>query len=112
MAVGHHWIMQEWLSEVWSAALISLTGRLGFVIAYDLVTLGLFLLIWLRARELGPAHGLTLGVGVLLAGMVAYPILGPRSQMQSSCWRRWYCWWWTGSCDAAARSPSGCPRCS
>jgi hypothetical protein len=83
MAVGHHWIMQEWLSEVWSAALISLTGRLGFVIAYDLVTLGLFLLIWLRARELGPAHGLTLGVGVLLAGMVAYPILGPRSQMQS-----------------------------
>jgi hypothetical protein len=83
MAVGHHWIMQEWLSEVWSAALIALTGRLGFVVVYELITLGLFLLIWLRARELGSAHGLTLGVGVLLAGVVAYPILGPRSQMQS-----------------------------
>jgi hypothetical protein len=32
---------------------------------------------------LGPAHGVTLAVGILLAGLVAYPILGPRSQMDS-----------------------------
>ncbi len=83
MAVGHHWVMQEWLSELWSAALMAVTGRMGFVVAYELITLGLFLVIWLRARELGPAHGLTVGLGLVLAGLVAYPILGPRSQMQS-----------------------------
>ncbi|HVB14034.1 MAG TPA: hypothetical protein VNH38_04675 [Candidatus Dormibacteraeota bacterium] len=83
MAVGRHWVMQEWVSEVWMAAVAAATGRLGVVIVYELVTLTLFLLIWLRARELGPAQGTTLGVGILLAGLVAYPILGPRSQMDS-----------------------------
>lgn len=83
MAIGHHWVMQEWLSEVWMAAVTASTGRLGFVVASELITLALLLLIWLRARELGPAHGLTVGVGVLVAGVTAYPILGPRSQMES-----------------------------
>ncbi|MGH7641543.1 MAG: hypothetical protein ACRENX_00740 [Candidatus Dormibacteria bacterium] len=83
MAVGRHWVMQEWLSESWMAAVAAASGRLGVVIVYELITLALFLLIWLRARELGPAHGLTLAVGILLAGLVAYPILGPRSQMDS-----------------------------
>ncbi len=83
MAHGHHWVMQEWLSEVWGAAVVAAGGRLGFVIAYELITLGLLLLIWLRARELGPAHGLTLGVGVLVAALAAFPIFGPRSQMES-----------------------------
>ncbi|MGH7609351.1 MAG: hypothetical protein ACREOD_05330 [Candidatus Dormibacteria bacterium] len=83
MAQGHHWVMQEWLSEVWGAAVVALGGRLGFVIAYELITLALLLLIWLRARELGAAHGLTLGVGILVAALVAFPILGPRSQMES-----------------------------
>jgi len=83
MAIGRHWVMQEWLSETWMAAVAAAAGRLGIVIGYELITLSLFLLIWLRARELGPAHGLTLGVGILVAGLVAYPILGPRSQMDS-----------------------------
>jgi hypothetical protein len=83
MAIGRHWVMQEWLSEVWMAAVAAATGRLGVVIVYELITLALFLLIWMRARELGPAHGLTLAVGILVAGLVAYPILGPRSQMDS-----------------------------
>ncbi|MGH7691569.1 MAG: hypothetical protein ACREOA_02525 [Candidatus Dormibacteria bacterium] len=83
MAVGRHWIMQEWLSESWMAAVAAASGRLGVVVVYELITVALFTLIWLRARELGPAHGLSLGVGVLVAGLVAYPILGPRSQMES-----------------------------
>ncbi|MGH7641157.1 MAG: hypothetical protein ACREOL_09685 [Candidatus Dormibacteria bacterium] len=83
MAVGRHWVMQEWLSESWMAAVAAAAGRLGVVVAYELITLGLFALIWLRARELGPAHGLTVGAGLILAGAVAYPILGPRSQMES-----------------------------
>jgi hypothetical protein len=83
MGSGRHWVMQEWLSEAWMAAVAAATGRLGVVIVYELITLGLLLLIWLRARELGPAHGLTLGVGIIVAGLVAYPILGPRSQMES-----------------------------
>jgi hypothetical protein len=83
MAVGRHWIMQEWLSEAWMAAVAAAGGRLGVAIAYELVALGLFILIWLRARELGPAHGLTVGLGLVVAGLVAYPIFGPRSQMES-----------------------------
>ncbi|MGC2191738.1 MAG: hypothetical protein WA751_05340 [Candidatus Dormiibacterota bacterium] len=83
MAVGRHWIMQEWLSESWMAAVAAAGGRLGVVIVYELITLALFLLIWMRSRELGPAHGVTLAVGILLAGLAAYPILGPRSQMDS-----------------------------
>ncbi|MGC1185178.1 MAG: hypothetical protein WBA31_08525 [Candidatus Dormiibacterota bacterium] len=83
MAVGRHWVMQEWLSEAWMAAVAAASGRLGVAIAYELVTLSLFVLIWLRARELGPLHGVTIGLGLLVAGLVAYPILGPRSQMES-----------------------------
>jgi len=83
MAVGRHWVMQEWLSESWMAAVAAASGRLGVVIVYELITLALFLVIWLRSRELGPAHGLTLAVGILLAALAAYPILGPRSQMDS-----------------------------
>ncbi|MGC2296680.1 MAG: hypothetical protein WA695_08330 [Candidatus Dormiibacterota bacterium] len=83
MAVGHHWIMQEWVSELWMGAASKLGGRMGIVIVYEFITLALLLLIWLRARELGPAHGLTLGIGVVVAAVVAYPILGPRSQMDS-----------------------------
>ncbi|HVC22120.1 MAG TPA: hypothetical protein VNH82_01600 [Candidatus Dormibacteraeota bacterium] len=83
MALGRHWVMQEWLSEAWMAAAAAAAGRLGVIIAYELITLALFVLIWLRARELAPAHGLTVGVGLVAAGLVAYPILGPRSQMES-----------------------------
>ncbi|MGB9484253.1 MAG: hypothetical protein WCB86_10210, partial [Candidatus Dormiibacterota bacterium] len=67
MAVGHHWIMQEWVSELWMGAVSSIGGRMGIVIVYEFITLALLLLIWLRARELGPAHGLSLGIGIVLA---------------------------------------------
>ncbi|MFZ0995187.1 MAG: hypothetical protein WAO09_04305 [Candidatus Dormiibacterota bacterium] len=83
MAVGHHWVMQEWVSELWMGAVSSVSGRMGIVIVYEFITLALLVLIWLRARELGPAHGLTLGVGIVVAAVVAYPIFGPRSQMDS-----------------------------
>ncbi|HEY6537625.1 MAG TPA: hypothetical protein VI138_01125, partial [Candidatus Dormibacteraeota bacterium] len=83
MAMGRHWVMQEWLSETWMAAVAAAAGRLGVAIAYELVTLLLFAMIWLRARELGPAHGLTVGIGLVVAALVAYPIFGPRSQMES-----------------------------
>lgn len=83
MAIGRHWVMQEWLSETWMAAAAAAAGRLGVLIGYELITLALFILIWLRARELGPAHGVTIGVGLVVAALVAYPILGPRSQMDS-----------------------------
>ncbi|MGA8207788.1 MAG: hypothetical protein WB801_06985 [Candidatus Dormiibacterota bacterium] len=83
MAVGHHWVMQEWVSELWMGAVSAVSGRMGIVIVYEFITLALLLLIWLRARELGPAQGLTLGIGVVVAAVVAYPIFGPRSQMDS-----------------------------
>ncbi len=83
MAAGHHWVMQEWLSEMWMAAAAAFDGRLGVILVYELITVALLVLIWLRALELGPAHGLTLGAGALLAGLVSYPIFGPRDQMES-----------------------------
>lgn len=83
MAVGHHWVMQEWVSELWMGAVSSISGRMGIVIVYEFITLALLILIWMRARELGPVHGLTLGIGIVVAAVVAYPIFGPRSQMDS-----------------------------
>jgi hypothetical protein len=83
MAAGHHWVLQEWLSETWMAAVAAFSGRLGVVVAYWLITLAMYLVIWARARLIGPAHGLTVGLGLLLAAFTAYPILGPRSQMET-----------------------------
>ncbi len=83
MAAGHHWVLQEWLSETWMAWVAAFSGRLGVVVAYWLITLAMLLVIWARGRELGPAHGFTVGVGLLLAALTAYPILGPRSQMET-----------------------------
>ncbi|MHB1525289.1 MAG: hypothetical protein ACYCZN_03230 [Candidatus Dormibacteria bacterium] len=83
MAAGHHWVLQEWLSETWMAAVAAFSGRLGVVVVYWVVTLAMLLVIWARAKEMGPAHGFTVGVGLLLAALTAYPILGPRSQMET-----------------------------
>jgi len=83
MAAGHHWVLQEWLSETWMAAVAAFSGRLGVVVVYWVITLAMLLVIWARAREMGPAHGFTVGAGLLLAAVTSYPILGPRSQMES-----------------------------
>ena len=83
MAAGHHWVLQEWLSETWMAFVAAFSGRPGVVLVYWLITLGMLLVIWARAIELGPVNGITVGVGLLLAALTAYPILGPRSQMES-----------------------------
>ncbi len=83
MAAGHHWVLQEWLSEVWMAAAVGLGGRPAVVVIYWLVTLVMFCVIWARANQIGPVNGITVGCGLFLAAITAYPILGPRSQMES-----------------------------
>jgi hypothetical protein len=83
MAAGHHWVLQEWLSETWMAAVAAFSGRLGVVVVYWLITLAMYLVIWARAKSIGPANGLTVGLGLLLAAITAFPILGPRSQMET-----------------------------
>ncbi|HVD03669.1 MAG TPA: hypothetical protein VNF75_05985 [Candidatus Dormibacteraeota bacterium] len=83
MAAGHHWVLQEWLSEVWMAAAVGVGGRPGVVVVYWLVTLAVFCVIWARSSQIGPIHGITVGCGLFLAAITAYPILGPRSQMES-----------------------------
>ncbi len=83
MAAGHHWVLQEWLSEVWMAAAAAGAGRLGIVVGYWLITLGMYLVIWARATQIRPVSGITVAVGLFLAAITAYPILGPRSQMET-----------------------------
>ena len=83
MAAGHHWILQEWLSEVWMAASAAAAGRLGVVIGYWLITLGMLIAIWARATTIRRASGVTIGIGLVLAAITTYPILGPRSQMET-----------------------------
>lgn len=83
MAAGHHWVLQEWLSEVWMAAAAGAAGRLGVVLVYWLITLGMFVVVWARAATIRRVNGITVGVGLFLAAITAYPILGPRSQMES-----------------------------
>ena len=83
MAAGHHWVLQEWLSETWMAFVLAFSGRLGVAVVYWLITLAMLLVIWARAKELGPVNGITVGVGLLLGALTAYPILGPRSQMET-----------------------------
>ncbi|MDA8329959.1 MAG: hypothetical protein M0027_01870 [Candidatus Dormibacteraeota bacterium] len=83
MAAGHHWVLQEWLSEVWMAAATAAAGRLGVVLGYWLITLAMYVTIWLRAATIGRPNGVTIGVGLVLAAITAYPILGPRSQMET-----------------------------
>ncbi len=79
----HHWVMQEWLTEVWFAVLTGASGRLGVLVYGDLLMLVLVGAILLRARLMGAGHGLTLGLGALMVGLGAAPIWGPRPQMES-----------------------------
>ncbi len=83
MAAGHHWVLQEWLSEIWMAAAAAAAGRLGVVLGYWLITLGMFITIWARAAAIRSTNGISVGIGLVLAAITAYPILGPRSQMET-----------------------------
>ncbi len=85
ISVNHHWVLQEWLSEVWMAAAVAAGGRPAVVLGYWLVTLAMLLAIWARARVIAPVSGLTVGVALFFAAFTAYPILGPRSQVETYC---------------------------
>ncbi len=85
ISADHHWVMQEWLSEVWMAAAAAAGGRPAVVAGYWLITLLMWVAVWMRSRLLAPVSGLTVGVGLLLAALTAYPILGPRPQMATYC---------------------------
>jgi hypothetical protein len=77
---SHHWTMHEWLTEVLFAGLYR-SGGLAMVVAFlaAVTWLGV-LLIFLRARLRAPHH-IALGIGLVLAVIVGYPIWGPRAQM-------------------------------
>ena len=82
-ALSHHWVMQEWLTEVWFAVLTGVSGRLGVLVYGDLLMLVTVGAILLRARLMGAGHGVTLGLGALMVGLGAAPIWGPRPQMET-----------------------------
>jgi hypothetical protein len=85
VSAHHHWVMQEWLSEVWMAAAAAAGGRPAVVAGYWVITLLMWVAVWMRARVIAPVSGLTVGVGLLFAALTAYPILGPRPQMATYC---------------------------
>jgi len=79
-AMGHVWVMHEWLTEVLFALLHSAGGLALIVVALSAVTwLGLLLVVQ-RARLTRP-HSATVALGLLLAVVAGYPIWGPRAQM-------------------------------
>ena len=79
-AMGHVWVMHEWLTEVLFALLHSAGGLALIVVVLSVVTwLGLVLLVQ-RARLSRPNNA-TVALGLLLATVAGYPIWGPRAQM-------------------------------
>jgi hypothetical protein len=79
-AIGHVWVMHEWLTEVLFALLHSAGGLALIVVVLSVVTwLGLLLVVQ-RARLSRP-HDATVALGLLLAVIAGYPIWGPRAQM-------------------------------
>lgn len=76
----HQWVMHEWLTDVWFAAMYS-AGGLG------LIVLVLTLASWVGIIFLALRNGLrnlshsANAIGVLVACLVALPIFGPRIQM-------------------------------
>ena len=79
-AMGHVWVMHEWLTEVLFALLHSAGGLALIVVVLTVVTwLGLVFLIQ-RARLSRPNNA-TVALGLLLATVAGYPIWGPRAQM-------------------------------
>ena len=96
-ATGHHWVMHEWLTEVMFAGLYRV-GGLGLIVAVLCVVTWLGLLA-LAARAGLPTPGwgvregagrsgrraslVVLGLGMVFASIVGYPIWGPRAQMET-----------------------------
>ncbi len=82
-AAHHHWVLQEWLTEVWYAALGGSLGRGAIVALFELATLGMLAAILLRARLARPVGAVSLALGAVLAMLAAAPIWGPRPQMET-----------------------------
>ncbi len=79
-AVGHHWTMHEWLTEVLFAALNAAGGLALIVVVLSITTwLGL-LAVLMRALLRKPGY-VAAGAGLLLATIAGYPVWGPRAQM-------------------------------
>ncbi len=82
-AVHHHWVLQEWLTECWYAAVNAIAGRPGIVVLFELGTLAMLGAILLRARLLHPVGSVSLAIGAVMTMLVGAPVWGPRPQMET-----------------------------
>jgi len=79
-AVGRHWVMHEWGTELLFAVLHAVGGLALIVGVLSLVTWLGILCIYLNAGLRRP-HYVALALGILLGVVAGYPIWGPRAQM-------------------------------
>jgi hypothetical protein len=79
-AVGHHWTMHEWLTEVLFAGL-NFLGGLSLIVVVLSITTWLGLLAVLQRALLRRPGYVAAGLGLLLATIAGYPVWGPRAQM-------------------------------
>jgi len=79
-AVGHHWTMHEWLTEVLFAGLNSAGGLALIVVVLSITTWVGLLFVLLRSLLRKPGY-VAAGLGLLLATIAGYPVWGPRAQM-------------------------------
>ena len=79
-AVGHTWVMAEWLTEV-SFAVLDRIGGLALIVAVLSAVTWLGLLCIVQRARLTRPNNVTVALGLLLATVAGYPIWGPRAQM-------------------------------
>ena len=79
-AVGHTWVMAEWLTEV-SFAVLDRIGGLALIVAVLSLVSWLGLLCIVQRARLARPNNVTVAFGLLLATVAGYPIWGPRAQM-------------------------------
>src|SRR5260221_5541529 len=79
-AVGHHWTMHEWLTEVLFAGLNAAGGLALIVVVLSITTWIGLLFVLLRSLLRKPGY-IAAGLGLLLATLAGYPVWGPRAQM-------------------------------
>jgi hypothetical protein len=79
-AVGHHWTMHEWLTEVLFAGL-NVAGGLALIVVVLSITTWLGMLAVLMRSLLRKPGYIAAGLGLLLATIAGYPVWGPRAQM-------------------------------
>ncbi|MHB8571841.1 MAG: hypothetical protein ACYDAY_02635 [Candidatus Dormibacteria bacterium] len=78
-AQGQHWVMHEWLFEVWLWGVYGVGGPVLVSLLLGAVSATAFLLLALR---IAPASGRTpAAVAAMLAALVSFGVLGPRVQM-------------------------------